>query len=240
MNGAFRLGVVAASARASVAPGPGPGAGFPVYLGTTQSAVGAVSNMHAIVMPATVEENDLLIVMLHNTGNRNLTSSPSGWNGIGSPAAFHTQRVNWLWKLANGTEGGATETFSFSAGCFCAAQTFRIKAGSFKPANPVAIASDAATAGLAAIPPELSPPWGAAQTLWIVAAARTRDNTSATFVDYPYPNGQAHYENGTGGNGVMHRSCYVEAAVEKLTPPPFTLTYEYDWSAFTVAVQPAA
>lgn len=239
MNGAFRLGAVAAALRRAVGPGPVPPGGFPVLLDTTVHPAASNTNPHAITLPATVNVGDLLLMMVQNSGSRNLTA-PAGWALVIPATAFNSQRVNWLWRIATGTEGGGTQTLNFSGGCYCSARVFRFAAGTFDLTTPVQIAADSGTSGLTADPPVLAPAWGSATTLWLAVAARTHAGLTYGFNNWPFPDGQVHYQTAfQGGSGMVHRACYAESAVASLDPPTYDLTgAAYDWGAFTVAIRP--
>lgn len=240
MNGAFRLGAVAAALRRAVGPGPAPG-GFPVLLDTTVHPASTNINPHAITLPATVNAGDLLLMMVQNVAAvaRTLTAHV-GWDLAIPATGFNQQRVNWLWKIATGTEGGGTQTLSFSGNCYCSARVFRFAAGTFDPTTPVQIAPASGTSGLTADPPLLAPAWGAAATLWLAVAARTHASLAYGFNNWPFPDGQVHYQTAfQGASGMVHRACYAESAVASLDPPAYDLTGgAYDWSAFTVAIRP--
>src|SRR5690606_14257046 len=108
VNGAFRLGVVAAATARADEPGPGPGAG-PEWLSVTRTT-NQSSPTQVVAMPATVAAGDLLlmIVALGNDTTFASGTPPSGWTLVGGVGQSGTSRVYVLYRIASGTEGGTT------------------------------------------------------------------------------------------------------------------------------------
>lgn len=237
MSAAFRLGVIAAAIRSSGAP---PAGGAPEFLDGTTYAISSRVSTHPVQLPATVGAGDLLLMLVGNSDNRNI-NVPVGWAAALAATPITSNRVNWIWKIASGAEGGTTQSIGFSGACYIFARTFRIAAGTFDALSPLEIVGDSGTTGLAANPPPLTPAGGAKSRLWIAAAVRTYASPTYTISGHPLPDAQSTVQTPvTGGNGMYAASCQLTSAVAMLDPAAYTLNAgAYDWSAFTIAIQPA-
>jgi hypothetical protein len=82
---------------------------YPVY--EDNGGIGASSDAAVDVpYPATVNENDILIVTVGDEDNDTF-STPSGWNAVDSFSAVSIFSSAWFWMRAAGTESGS-ETFT--------------------------------------------------------------------------------------------------------------------------------
>lgn len=211
-----------------------PIASFPVYLSNTPTDLGGSdSTNHLVQMPATVNSGDLLIALLAVDSNFTITT-PSGWTSLISQAVTQVTGAVF-YRVANGTEGGTTVNFVTFASERMEAQVVRIQAGTYQSV-PVAAQANSAAGTTTPDPPNLTPPWGSANTLWL-ACAMTDDTRTVSV--YPLPNNQYRTVNaGSGTAFVTLASCSNDVAAASLNPGTFTIGFSSPWVAITVAVRP--
>jgi len=92
----------------------GPSGGEPlavrdVSAGSTETSTSASS--HDVLMPTLVEEGDLLLVFIAIARGSNATPGASGWTVLFNTDQ-NSRRGTCLYKIADGTEGGASVTFT--------------------------------------------------------------------------------------------------------------------------------
>lgn len=98
-----------ASISESASPSPGP-FGVPVYEDNGGIATGSGVASIDVPYPATVNENDILIVTVMDADSDSF-NTPAGWTKIDEYTANDNLSVAWFWKRAAGTESG-NETFT--------------------------------------------------------------------------------------------------------------------------------
>lgn len=193
-----------------------------------------------VMMPATVNSGDLLLsfVEVRNAGT---WTKPSNWNDIStvSQAGGGTVgKLNGFYKIADGTEGGATATWTASTGTTAEWHTIRVTGwhGTTPPEGTTA-SGDATNAN----PPNLAPSWGADDSLWVVIAGNSASGTTNTFSAAP-TNYTGFQNNGTSSGG---STCDIASATRQLNassedPGTFSVNNNRFWAAATVAIRPAA
>lgn len=210
--------------------GGGGGGGFPVVLGQTSTAQTSETDTHPVELPAVVSPGDRLVIQFAC-----LTSSitaPSGWTFLASDISINTQG-NWYYRDCDGTEGGTDVTFALGTDRRSAAIVNRIQAGTFDPAQPPVIAI---ATGNDNNPdsPNLSAPWGLANTLWMSQFCGRSGSPSIT---YPMPGGQISINNGSGLDFTEAGSCWEQSSVAGLNPSAYTRVNNR-WVAATLAIKP--
>lgn len=209
-------------------------AGFPTYLGATTSGFSTASTSHNVAMPASVSSGDLLIIQL-GTGQTgaNTITTPSGWTLLhsGAPGSF---RVVTFYKVASGTEGGTTVAVAMTTSLRASAIVHRIQVGTFSSSPEISAVNGT---GTTPDPPNLSPTWGSANTLWIASFASINNGAISA---YPFPNNNVTVsDGGAGGTGASRMgSCTSEQTVSSLNPGSFTKSGSVGWWAMTVGVRP--
>lgn len=214
----------------------GGGGSYPTYLSATGSNFPTPATSHLVVMPATVNAGDLLMMQIATIANGAVTT-PSGWTLMSSVSLGAVQYVSWYYKVAAGTEGGTTVTVTVGLSCNAAALVHRIQAGTYSGAPEIANVATGNTAN--PDPPSLSPSWGSAATLWI-AAFSGRNPGSGTSV-YPFANGNTRSASGaTSDNSQgIAASCWENNTTASRDPGTFTNASSSARQAHTVAVRPA-
>jgi hypothetical protein len=199
---------------------------FPVVAGTNTSTQ-ASSTSHTVNLPASIAAGDLLIIFFGYNNTADDVTTPSGWtqffndvNGI---------RFYGFYKVADGGEG-ATVTISSSTSGASRHASYRITG---YQSVPEATTSTGASA--TPDPPNLTPSWGAADTLWL---ASTHCANSTTDLAAPTNYGsivQSAIQN-SAQVGVAQRN--LNAASDN--PGTFTGATNSLWVAATVGVRPTA
>lgn len=212
-----------------------PSAGTPVATSFDTS----VTSM-AVNMPATVTSGDLLIALVE-VRNAGTWTKPTGWSDISTVSQAgggSVGKLNGFYKIADGTEGGGTATWTASTGTSAIWQVIRVTSWHGTTAPEGATASGDATN---ANPPSLTPSWGAADDLWIAVAANAATGETTGFTAAP-TNYTGLQSNGASTGGA---TCNVATATRQLNatsedPGTFTPSSNRFWAAATIAVRPAA
>lgn len=198
------------------------------------------STTHSVGMPSSVAAGDLLIVLFATDGNpthsANNTLAQSFTNFFTGNNGSNVKLSAW-YKIADGSEGGQTATFSTSAREQSAFQVYRISGASTTVA-PFA-APPATGTNTAPNPAACSPPWGEDETLWLPVFAA--DAETADGAGYAYPtnysaNGIYDEANSTNGCGLGSSYRSNEAASEDVGA--WTIGASEQWVATTIAIPP--
>lgn len=143
---------------------------FATVEATTTSATASANTSHTVALPSGIQSGELLVVFF-NTGGTNVDhTTPTDWTLLSSYAA--NGRNSIFWRIADGTEG-TTLSVTTSGSRIATHAAYRISG--VYAAGPIEGEWQAATS---ADPPNLTPSWGAKNTLWITfASSRRTDNT---------------------------------------------------------------
>ena len=121
---------------------------FPSITGSASygSDTQALSTTHSVTMPATVGAGDLLVTFFNTTAPIASWSVtlPSGWV-LGEAPRVERFESAIAFKVADGTEGGTSPTFTFGTSVNCSAITVAIAAGTYNPVINGAATVDAVT-----------------------------------------------------------------------------------------------
>lgn len=184
---------------------------------------------HLVPMPATVNAGDLLVTMF-GYGNNSTLTAPTGWTALHlttNPGLFWgTTR----YRIADGTEDSTAVTYALNASAKAAAHTYRFTgwAGT-APEVGVAVIGNSTNGD----PPNLTPSWGAADTLWL-AIVFVNGGVS---LSYP-ANYTDNTGNGLGGaNGIVTGTTRRELNAASENPAAYVFTSNA-WIAQTLAIPP--
>jgi hypothetical protein len=209
---------------------------FPVIASITATSFGTDATAHLVAMPATVDANDLLIIIFGNDGAASVTT-PANWNLIASNPNGTACRLSTYYKIAVGNEDGTTVDVVTAATEKAAAQVYRITAASWHGTTPPETAAAVTGATANPDPPATTPSWGSADTMWLaVYGADDDDDASA------YP---TNYTNGTytqSDNSTTAASIGTarrELAAASDNPGTFTIAASEEWVSQTIAIRPA-
>jgi hypothetical protein len=213
-----------------------PALAAPVVASVTETAFDTATKDHYVNMPATVNADDLLIVLFTNDGDETVTT-PAGWTALASDANGTQVRLSVYYKIAAGTEGGTTVNFVTSDNEEAAAQVYRIT--DWHGTTPPEISTAATDTSNRPNPASLDPVgWDVADTLWLAVAGQDRgDQDGTTAYSAYYTDGiSTPSSNGTGSCRTLSARRVLAAASEN--PGPFTIPVLEEWVAFTIAVRP--
>lgn len=211
-----------------------PSAGTPVQ---TQFA-SSVTSM-PVVMPATVNSGDLLLSLVE-VRNAGTWTPPSGWTAIATlsqAGGGAVGKLDGFYKIAAGTEAGTTPTYTASTGTTAVWQTIRVTSWQGTTPPEAGTSSGDATA---ADPPNLTPSWGADDTLWLAIAGHAAISAAA-FTAAP-TNYTGFQNNGasSGGSAASLASATRQLNAASENPGVFTAGGSNRfWAAATIAVRPA-
>lgn len=201
---------------------------FPVVEAINGGNNNANSTNHTVNLPAGIQASDLLIVFFVCDANPTITF-PEGWTEL-----FHATYVNALnfatwYRVADGEEG-ATIVVTTSASERSAHTSYRISGYAGTP--------EAATYGGSGYfpdPPNLTPTWGAKDTLWFACEGNDANKT-VTVYPTDYTDGRNDYANNFAGCGVG--TARRELNAESEDPNNFTISGNEQFVGATVAIQP--
>jgi hypothetical protein len=180
---------------------------------------------HTVNLPSNIVAGDLLFIILNVTDQTGL-STPAGWTKDSQNAQFILYS-----KTASGSEG-ATETVTTTNGTASAHTTYRISGwSSFEWAffnGPNNTTPD---------PPNVTPTWGAKDTLWLACFGESNGNRSVSTYPSSYTNGRN--DRWHNPNGVALGSAIRSLNATSEDPGVFTLSANDLWDGFTIAVEPS-
>lgn len=226
--------------RANFLPGWMPGAAgaggapgqFPIVEGTNTGSE-PFGNSHNVPLPSGIQSGDLLLIIatLGSTLGAATTSAPAGWTELySSIGANPLRRHACYFKTATGSEG-ATQSLSWSgASCICTSISYRIS-------NWQGVPEDAATAtgtSNSANPPSVTPSWGVAKTLWIVAIGAAGSAATATA-----PSNYSSQVSSQASSFVLTSTAVRELEAASEDPNTLGLSASLPWVTNTIAIQPA-
>ena len=188
------------------------------------------STEHTVNLPSGIQAEDLLLVFFVSDGTPTITF-PEGWTQLFQDAYLLVKFGAW-YRIADGEEG-ATITVTTSDSQATAHTSYRITGYSGAPEVGT---STGANSGYPD-PPNLTPSWGAKDTLWFAVCGYDREWTVTA---YPtnYTDGRNDIANVSDGCGVGSARRELNATSED--PSTFTISAADQWVANTVAIQPSA
>jgi hypothetical protein len=227
-------GIIASGASS----GGTPPVSAPVWLGVVGNLdTGSTQTSHAVSMPTTVNSGDLLVCCFCNDGGTTTATIPSGWTLLATSSTpnITAARSTWAYKVATGTEGGTTVTFTTSGAERSSAQVIRIQAGTYSGAPQ--IASNSGSSSTTPAPPTLSIGGSPKSYLWLVWMGK--DNKDSTEPSFPYPSGNLYTAVGSrNSNTVSTACCYTTSVASSLSPGVFTTANADEWMCATIAIAP--
>lgn len=176
------------------------------------------------------------IVSVCNAGT--WTTIPTGWTKLAEQAGGGSVgETSVFYKIANGSEDGTTLTWVTSVATSATWQVFRVKNWhGTTPPEVTTTSGDSSSAN----PPNLTPSWGAADTLWLAIAGHAAASIAA-FTAAP-TNYLGFDSNGasSGGAAVSIAVCYRQLNAASEDPGTFTAGGSNRWwTALTIAIRPA-
>lgn len=208
---------------------------------TTATTNGTTIAALIVNLPTGIVAGETLIVLIRSNVAGAITW-PTGWTELfdGSPDGSADQTAS-AWRKADGTEG-ATITLTGSNAKF-AALAYRINAAADPTVTPPEFSTAATGASTTPDPTSLSPAGGAKDYLWLWLGTWEGEQTS------PPANTPTNYTNSIGASsgtdGAVFTNCRAAGAQRQLNaasedPPSWIISASDDWTAYTLAVHPAA
>lgn len=191
-----------------------------------------------VAMPSTVISGNLLLAFaeLQNSGTWTV---PSGWNQFtGQVGGGSTGQLTAFWKIADGTEGGTSPTFTSSSASTASWQVRRVT-GWHGSASPEMVSTNGDNSN--ADPSSITPSWGSANNIYIAVAGHASLSAAAFTAG---PSGYSDFTNSgqsTGGSSTSTASAYKIATSSSEDPGAFTAggSNRY-WATYTIAIRPQA
>ena len=196
---------------------------FPTIASTANNVSAVDTTSFAVTMPDGIEAGDLLVVVISNDSTRGpQVPLPSGWYASRSAA---TPVTHIFWRIAAGSD---SFTLCPELAEQCAARAYRITGCSATVAPEFAFAEGSAN------PPSLTPSWGSADTLWIVACGMDGNYTCS---GYPtnYTNTGTQVSGGSSGQVGQGWATRENATT---TEDPGTFTAGGPTNSVTIAIPP--
>ena len=214
---------------------------FPVVASRTATSFSSTSGTsHNVNMPATVNAGDLLLMFFASfsggIGATTLGAAPSGWTKVAETDGSRCQSALFM-KVADGTEDSTTVNITTSPGRSAVAHVLRIT-GWYGALSGVEQAVATSTSNHQPDPPNLTPSWGAKDTLWIASYCVGDDNATFTTAPTNYTNGQGDISGASVNNSAEVGTAYRELNATSEDPGAFTLSETEIGNSYTVAIRP--
>jgi len=209
---------------------------YPTVASITETSFAANSTTHNVSMPATVNENDRLVMMIA-VESATFGTTPTGWSVIG-PTTNATCTYAIYTKLADGTEGGTTVNVPTNVGSNGAGQVYRIT-NNF--VGPGVVTSGAVTGtSVNPNPPSLGPSGGPEAWLWLASTGGADDDATVSVYPAGFTNGTDTQSGGGANNSAEVGSARLNQSSQPVNPGTFTLSDSEAWVARTLAIRPRA
>ncbi len=203
---------------------------FPVVEGTATSDEASDVTAHVVTLPGSIVSGETLVVWIGGIKFTSVTfSPPGGWTELDDTYVSKTGAAV-LYRIADGTEGG-TITVTSSSAVKSGSVALRISGAGDTPEIAV---FGAASNSNSPDPPNLTPSWGSADTLWLASGVSSQGKHSATPANYTDII-KSPVWNSFGQTFVARR----ELAAASENPGAFTIDWSGDlWVAQTLAIEP--
>jgi hypothetical protein len=207
---------------------------FPVVSGSTPSNA-ATNTSHTINLDNAESAGDLLIAFVTCDVTSTMTY-PGGWPTLKEADAFNSQaKIKAAYRICDGTEG-ASITVTFGTSQPMAARVLRITGWHGTTPPEASTGTDMGAASINPDPDNLTPSWGAADTLWLPALCHDSNGGIPTSYPASYTNGEDITNSTTNGFSV----CRRELNATSEDPAAYTITNSQECFVFTVGVRPSA
>lgn len=204
---------------------------FPTVASVTASTEASNSTTSTVTLPGTFSVGDLFIGLVAADSGAGAMTWPAGWTEILDAAGTGFQfSVGYRIAQAGDTAPGVTHTTERSNHLLICVTGWH---GTTAPE----ITTMATGSSVNPNSGSLTPSWGAADTLWITAAAND-DSLAPTYTGFPYASNNN--QNGTTASAARVAMATSETNAASVDPGNFTLSGVEDWGAVTIAVRPSA
>ncbi len=211
-------------------------ADFPSGITVTETLNTAGGNPAIIDNPATVASGDLLIVVMSTGNSVGAVTIPAGWTLLADGA--RSGIATWIgYRIADGTEGGTTISFSLQFGADeTAGQVYRIE--NWHGTTPPEIATFVGAGSDSPDPGAVTATWGVDDNVFITVVGVSDDDSSVSTWPANYTIGQT----STIVNTTVNVSCRIFSARRELAantddPGAFSISESENWLATTLVVR---
>jgi predicted RecA/RadA family phage recombinase len=211
-----------------------PPSGFPTVESETHQLFTSDTTTHNVVMPATVNSGDLLIVLFGNDLINNGITTPGGWTRLNT-----SNILNAYYKIADGTQDGASIDWVTVDAQTAVALIYRIS-GWHGTTPPEIDAFDAEGPSDSPNSPSVTASWGSADNLFI--SCFYFDVNATTSVS-SIPTNYTNLIGGATGAAAEHASAFAtrrNLAAATDDPGSYLMNVSDYWKAQTLVVRPAA
>lgn len=205
-------------------------------LDITQTVEATASTSHAANLPATVAAGNLLVLIATvraSSGDNSGVGTPTGWTKVGEGRSGHAGILTTFcaiyYKVAAGTEGGTSVSFTSALSSNMAAQVHRLSSGSSASAT-----FDWGDAVPTANPPAHTSGSGSGNLYWIAGFG---SNGSAAPTGWPTGFNDAQTTTASGGTLACRViSCAMVSSSNPVNPGQFTMAASTNSASFTISV----
>ncbi len=209
---------------------------FPTVQSVTRAVQLANVSSFNITLPATINNGDLILILLSSDGNPTYTwdnSTAGTWTELFAANQTTLNKLVAYYKTADGTEDSKVLGITTSVAERFTWHIYRITGWDSVQA------ATAAGSSTTPDPPNLSPAWGSADTLWLVGLSTNGNSADpVTFPTNYTTNGIYDEADNAAGCGIS--SSYRTNAASSENPGTFTVSASDGWVAATIAVEPVA
>jgi hypothetical protein len=189
-----------------------------------------VGTNHTVNLPADISAGDLLLVLFASDEAPTI-AFPAGWDKLFETKEGTDVTLSVYYRVADGGEG-ATITVTTSNTQGTAHTSYRITGYAGTPEAGTAATNSNDTHP---DPPNLSPTWGAQDTLWLACCAHDDGSNALTAYPTNYTDGREDRSDNSGSAGVGTAFRELNAASEN--PGTFTIDGFEQWIANTIAIR---
>ena len=215
----------------------GAGGGFPQVQSVTETSFAPAATSHLVLMPATVDPGDLLI-MLVSFRDFPASATPGGWTPLFAATSGLAEFTAYA-KDAVGTEDGTTVDVTTGSNATGAAQVYRITNWEGTLANGVEVGTSAIASSSGPNSPSLTASWGVENNLWLAVASGSDDDVACSAQPSNYTICIDTMSLGGGNLSAQVYSASRENPVDAENPAAFLLASSEDWVANTIVIRPA-
>lgn len=208
-------------------------------LSITNTVEASASTSHAADMPATVTAGNLLVLIVTcraASGSNIGLGTPSGWTkigelGSGGAGIGQSTPVAVYYKVAAGTEGGTSVSFTSALSSNMAAQVHRLSGG-----GSASVTFDWGNSVMIANPPAHTSATGVGVIYWIAGFG---SNGTAAPTGWPTGFNDAQTTTASGGSLPCRViSCAQLSADNPTNPDNITMAANTNSASFTISVPP--
>lgn len=207
---------------------------FPVVQGVATSTRSSNATTTVVTFDAAASAGDLILVFHGSDSGAGANTYPAGWVELVDAAGSGFQ-ASIAYLIATGGETSVTVTHTSER-----ANAIAVRISGWHGTTAPEVSTAATGSSTQPNPGSLTPSWGADDTLWIAAAFADDSATPFPITAWPtnYASNQTQGSTAASAADVAIATRNLNAASED--PGAFTMTATETWSAYTVAVRPAA